>query len=124
MARALLQRVTLRRSKGRVTTISVAVANARQEWEESYRRLEATARDRPRYERLLEQVEAVCDELRRRIGQTFTLAELAQAYGEAERWSRDAVISTQPPTGWVSTLALVEGAAFHNYARGAVDFEP
>ena len=104
--------------------MSVALANARQEWEESHRRLEALARDRPRYERLLEQVDSVTDELRRRIGQTFTLAELAEAYGGAERWSRDAVAATQPPPGWVSTLALVEGAAFHLYARGAVDFEP
>ena len=103
---------------------SIAVDNARQEWEESQRRLEAAAHDRFRYERLLDQVEAVTDELRRRVGQTFTLAELVEAYGAAERWSRDAVAATQPPPGWVSTLSLVEGAAFCLYARGAVDYEP
>ena len=103
---------------------SISVENARQEWGESQRRLEATAHDRHRYERLLEAVAAVTDELRRRVGQTFTLAELAEAYGGAERWSRDAVAATQPPPGWVSTLSLVEGAAFGLYARGAVDYEP
>ena len=101
-----------------------AVENARQEWEESQRRLRATAHDRQRYEGLLEAVEAVTDELRRRVGQTFTLAELAEAYGDAERWSRDAVAASRPPPGWVSTLSLVEGAAFGLYARGAVDYEP
>jgi hypothetical protein len=100
------------------------VENARQEWEESHRRLEAEARDRARYERLLEQVEAVTAELRRRIGQTFTLAELARAYGDADRWSREVVAATHPPPGWPRTVSLVEGAAFHLYSRGAIDYAP
>ncbi len=104
--------------------MSVEVANARQEWEESYRRLEATARDRVRYERLLEQVSAITDELRRRVGPTFTLAQLADVYAGVERWSSDAVAATTPPPGWLSTVSLAEGAAFHLYARGAVDFRP
>ena len=99
-------------------------ANARQEWEESHRRLEVVAGDRVRYERLLEQVEAVTAELRRRVGQTFTLDDLARAYVDADRWSRDAVAATDPPPGWPRTLAVVEGAAFHVYARGAIDYEP
>ena len=104
--------------------MSVAVDNARQEWEDSHRRLEAEARDRAQYERLLEQVDAVNAELRRRIGQTFTLAELARAYDDADRWAREAVAATDPPPWWPRTLALVEGAAFHLYARGAVDYVP
>ena len=100
------------------------IETARREWEEGYRRLQAEAGDRLRYERLMVQVEVVSAELRRRVGQTFTLAELVEAYGAAERWSRDAVAATQPPPGWVSTLSLVEGAAFCLYARGAVDYEP
>jgi hypothetical protein len=104
--------------------VTAAVDHARQEWEESARRLEAEAPDRPRYERLLDQVDAVAAELRRRVGETFTLAELAEVYAGAEAWSRDAVAATSPAPGWVRTLALVEGAAFHRYARGAVDYEP
>ena len=72
----------------------------------------------------MRQVDAVTAELRRRVGQTFTLAELAAAYAGAERWSRDAVASSAPPAGWPRTLALVEAAAFHLYARGAVDYTP
>jgi hypothetical protein len=104
--------------------VSAAVEVARREWEESDRLLEAEARDRRRYERLLEQVDVVSAELRRRVGQTFTLAELAEEYGRVNRWSRDAVASSSPPPDWPRTLALVEGAAFHRYARGALDYVP
>jgi hypothetical protein len=104
--------------------MSVAVENARQEWEESHRRLEAEAADPDRYERLLAHVETVSAELRRRVGETFTLAELADAYARADEWARDAVAESDPGPGWPRTLALVEGAAFHLYARGAVDYAP
>jgi hypothetical protein len=102
----------------------VAVETARVEWEEGHRRLESYA-DRPDlYVRLLEQVEAVADELAKRVGQTFTLADLVEAYGGAERWSREAVAERAPAPGWPRTLSVVEGAAFHRYQRGAVDYEP
>jgi hypothetical protein len=104
--------------------VSAAVEVARREWEESHRLLEAEARDRGRYERLLDQVEVVSAELRRRIGQTFTLAELADEYARVDRWSRNAVASIGPPPDWPRTLALVEGAAFHRYALGALDYVP
>jgi hypothetical protein len=103
---------------------SSAVENARREWEESSRTLEAAADDPARYRSLLDQVDAVLAELRRRIGQTFTLAELVDEYGRAERWSRDAVQEAAPAPGWPRTLSLVEGAAFHVYARGATDYAP
>jgi len=66
----------------------------------------------------------VTDGLARRVGQTFTLVELAAAYGGVERWSRDAVAERAPAPGWPRTLSVVEGAAFHRYQRGAVDYEP
>jgi hypothetical protein len=100
------------------------VASARREWEEGSRRLEQEARDRATAERLLVQVEAVTDELRRRVGGTYTVAELAYAYAEAESWSREAVAERAPVPGWPRTLSIVEAAAFHQYARGAVDYEP
>jgi hypothetical protein len=102
----------------------VAVETARAEWDEGHRRLESYADQPEVYARLLEQVEAVSDELAKRVGQTFTLAELVEAYGGAERWSRDAVAERAPAPGWPRTLSVVEGAAFHRYQRGAVDYEP
>jgi hypothetical protein len=104
--------------------VSIAVTAARQEWEEGNRRFEEALREPAGRERLLAQVEVVTDELRRRIGQTFTLAELADVYTEAERWVRDTVAERAPAPGWLRNLASVEDAAFHLYARGAVDYEP
>jgi uncharacterized protein len=102
----------------------VSVEAVRQEWEEGNRRLEAFAPDRRAYARLLEQVEVLTDELRRRVGQTFTLAQLAEVYADAERWSRDAIAEQSPVPGWARTLSIVEDAAFHRYQRGAVDYTP
>ncbi len=94
----------------------------RQEWEEGDRRLEAERHDRRRYERLVQQLGVVTDELRRRVGQTFTLDELADAYRDAERWAREAVEEHAPGPGWPRDLALVLAAAFHAYQRGASDY--
>jgi hypothetical protein len=101
-----------------------SVESARQEWEEGYRRLQAEAHDRPRYHALMEQVDAIRDELRRRVGQSFTVAELARAYSEADSWIGETVAAQVPGAGWTRTLSLVEAAAFHLYARAATDYAP
>ncbi len=99
---------------------AVAVENARLQWEEGYRRLNEHASDRPVYLDLLAQVDVVIDELNRRVGQTFTLADLAVAYDDADRW----LLEVLPPGAGAIQLGLVEDAAFHLYARGAVDYAP
>jgi len=96
----------------------------RDEWEEGYRRLEADAGDRQRYAQLLAELELVLDELRRRVGQTFTLDELAATYAGADRWVQDAVAEREPAPGWPARLTTVQDAAFHVYSRGAVDYRP
>ena len=96
---------------------------ARLEWEDAYRGLLEAARDPVREESLRPQLEAVTNELRRRVGGAFTLGELADEYTRAEIWARDALAERATP-GWPRTLSLVEGAAFHLYARGAVDYVP
>jgi hypothetical protein len=97
---------------------------ARQEWEEGTRRLEATREDRHRYRRLLELLELLLDELRKRIGQTYTLAELVAVYGESERWGREVLEERAAAPGWPRDLSLVLAAAFDAYQRGAIDYEP
>jgi hypothetical protein len=94
----------------------------RHEWEDGHRRLEEERDDRARYRRLLEQVGVVDDELRRRVGGTFTLAELADAYRDADAWARQAVADRAPGPGWPRDLSLVLAAAFHAYQRGAADY--
>ena len=99
---------------------AVAIENARLQWTEGYRRLNEHAADRALHQRLLAQVDVLIDELNRRVGQTFTLAELAAAYDEADRWLLDVL---RPGSGAIQ-LGLVEDAAFHLYSRGAIDYAP
>ena len=96
----------------------------RHEWQEGHRRLQAASSDRARYARLLEEVDVVLEELRRRVGQTFTLDELAAAYTDADRWAQEALAERDPRPGWPTRLATVQDAAFHVYSRGAVDYRP
>jgi hypothetical protein len=100
------------------------VESARREWEDGHRRLHEQAARSEQPERLLAQVDAVAAELRRRVGGTFTLKELAAAYARADRWSRAVVADEAPAPGWPRTLSLVEAAAFHEYSRGAQDYAP
>ena len=102
--------------------MTAATESAKQEWEQAYRALVDLTE--PALEtRLSGQIEAILGELRRRVGGTFTLAELADEYGRADVWARH-VLSEQGASEWPRTQSLVEGAAFHLYARGAVDYEP
>jgi hypothetical protein len=75
-------------------------------------------------ERLDRQVDAVLRALRRRLGGSFTLLELADTYAGSERWVREAVSENARVPGWPGTLAVASDAAFHLYARGAVDYSP
>ncbi len=97
---------------------------ARQEWEEGARRLEAAREDRPRYRQLIDLLELVLDELRKRIGQTYTLAELVAAYGESDRWEREALEERAATPTWPRDLTVLIAAAFDAYQRGAIDYEP
>ena len=94
----------------------------RQEWADGYRRLEAERNDPPRYHRLLEEVELVTGELRKKIGQTFTLTQLEAGYRDAERWARELVGERALDASWPRDLSLVVAAAFHIYQRGAIDY--
>jgi hypothetical protein len=103
-----------------VTTLDVA----RQQWDEGNRRFEAHASDPEEYARLLEQLRVATEELRKRVGETFTLDQLAEAYAGADGWMRHAVEDRMESSGWIRQLSLVQDAAFHNYARGATDYRP
>jgi len=95
----------------------------RQEWEAGRRLFEAAQDEAGRYQRLLELRELLLDELRRRVGQTYTLTELAAAYADSERWARE-VLAERATPGWPRELTTVLAAAFAAYQRGAVDYEP
>ena len=100
------------------------VVLARQQWEEGRRRIERARSDPVAYARLASQVELVAGELRRRLGLTFTLADLARAYDGAEEWARDVLEDARDEGAPLPDTATIADAAFHVYARGASDYAP
>lgn len=96
----------------------------RQEWAEGNRRLEFEREDPGRYRVLKTQTAAIGEELRRRIGSVFTLAQLADEYARAERWSREVLADLPSEAQWAPGLTVAVDAAFHQFARGARDYEP
>lgn len=102
-----------------------SVELARQHWAEGHRRLVRTKDREPQlHARMLDQVAVVTAELRGRVGKTFTLAELADAYGAADVWARAAVEDHAESPDWLSSASTATDAAFHLYSRGARDYRP
>jgi len=103
---------------------AVDVDLARHQWEDGRRRIEALRTDPGAYRRLSAQVEVVTSELRRRLGQTFTLEELASAYDGADEWARDVLDDAREEGEPPPEMPTVADAAFYAYARGASDYAP
>lgn len=101
-----------------------AVVVARHEWEDGTRRLEAARDDVRHYHQLLELLDLIVGELRKRVGQTYTLAQLVGAYGEAESWARELLDERSSVASWPRDLTIVLAAAFDAYQLGAVDYAP
>jgi hypothetical protein len=97
---------------------------ARQQWAEGFRRLQAEAGDKRVQQGLWSQVETVTEELRRRVGAIYSLAQLADAYRGADRWAVEAISERAAGAGWQRSAAMATDAAFHLYARGARDYRP
>ena len=90
--------------------------NALFQWEEGERLM----RDTPEPERhdLERAGEAVVDELRRRLGSSFTLEELAELYGSGVDWALR--VAQADSAG--GDASWVVDAAFSRYAREATNF--
>jgi hypothetical protein len=90
-------------------------------WREGERRLaQADPRDQPALERVTAEI---VNELRRRVGGTFTTQELAQYYVDnGTDWCFDIATRVAPgnPEAW--DLTTVSGAAFARFVRGASDY--
>ena len=97
---------------------------ARHIWDDGNCRVDAARPDRRRHGRLMRHVDLVIGGLRRRVGQTFTLAELAEVYDGADRWVGDLLDNAEPDGTPVSEPGTIADAAFHAYARGALDYRP
>ncbi|HUZ82597.1 MAG TPA: hypothetical protein VMU73_10170 [Gaiellaceae bacterium] len=97
---------------------------ARHQWQDGDRRIESTRNDRVRYADRMAQVDILVNALRQRVGQVFTLEELADAYDGADEWARSVLDDADPNAPPVSEAGTVADAAFHLYARGAADYRP
>ena len=83
---------------GNLGPVGYPLANALFQWEEGWRELQAISD--PRARRLADRVvDAVREELRRRIGPTFTAAELADLYGRGTDWCLQVAIDVGPGGG-------------------------
>lgn len=98
--------------------------SARRDWEDGNGRFERACQDEVQAERLRPQFDLISAELRRRVGSTFTLAMLADAYAGSDAWMLQAVEEHAATPGWARSVSMVGDAAFHVYARGAVDYTP
>ena len=113
----------------------MSIAAARHQWEDGKRRLADEGEDTARARHLGVLVEAVVHELQRRVGQTFTLRDLADAYGGAEDWVREVIVTSAPPRSrerrsgrvlrWLGALLLLGLVFFVGLAVGrAVESAP
>jgi hypothetical protein len=93
--------------------------NALFQWESGKRRLDEIedARERRMADCV---VAAIRDELRRRIGPTFSAAQLADLYSEGTDWCQQVAIDVAPAIE--EDAQSLGDAAFWLYLRGATDF--
>ncbi len=91
--------------------MSYALENAVSQWEEGERRVG--------HERSLDRaVGAVVEELRRRLGSVFEIAELAELYSAGTDWASE--LARTKSAGADAVFAV--DAAFGRYAREAADY--
>jgi hypothetical protein len=90
-------------------------------WEDGQRRVaQADPEDRAVLERVRDQIVL---ELRRRLGGSFTTAELAALYSEqGTDWAFELATRVAPRTPAAWDVPTVAGAAFARYSREASDF--
>lgn len=91
--------------------MAYAIDNAIFQWEDGERRV----RERADLEGA---TFTVIEELRRRLGSSFSLAELADLYGEGTDWASE--VADRPGVG--TEAPAVVDAAFARYAREALDY--
>jgi hypothetical protein len=102
------------------TLAGMAFETAMEQWQAGARRLEEAPFDeRPVLEIVTREVQ---NELRRRLGSTFTTDELAELYDAGTGWVSDIAVAAAPDAPFAWDVRIVGDAAFSRYVRSAVDF--
>lgn len=102
--------------------MSYPLENALYQWEEGHRRLQELIEQTGGRGRAIGAVDAIREELKRRIGPTFTAAELADLYGQGTDWCLEVAGRVAPEQAYDWDPQLITDAAFHIYLRGATDY--
>ncbi|MEI8105223.1 MAG: hypothetical protein WCH31_05185 [Actinomycetes bacterium] len=97
----------------------VDVDLARLQWIEGRRRVGRAA---PPH--VWAQIDLITSALSRRVGQVFTLQDLADTYSAADGWTLDLLYDATPEGTAPPEVAMVADAAFHDFSRRAADYEP
>jgi hypothetical protein len=101
----------------------LSVLLAREDWRNGERIVERILADPARAAIATSVMRELARELRRRLGQTYTLAALAALYGDADRWGREAAQRVAPEIGWAHDSVFAD-AACARAARNARDWTP
>jgi hypothetical protein len=96
--------------------MAYALENALFQWREGERRVRDA--EEPGRMQLERAADLVVDELRRRLGSSFLVGELATYYAEGTDWAADLAQRYAPGTD----VSYVVDSAFARYAREASDF--
>lgn len=100
------------------------ILNARRQWREGEGRMDRFSTDSKRRALLESIVDALMQEVQRRIGQTFSMNELANLYEGAEAWAQPIVHAQAPEQVWAWDMGVVMDAAFFRFERRALDYTP
>ncbi|MDP9228359.1 MAG: hypothetical protein M3M99_04810, partial [Actinomycetota bacterium] len=95
--------------------------NALYQWEEGHRRLQELSAG-PRGARVLMAVDAIRDELRRRVGATYSASELADLYAQGTDWCLEAARRALPEEAVDLDPQAIADGAFYLHLRGASDY--
>lgn len=91
-----------------------------QQWRAGERRVAGAP---PERRRILDRVcERIFNELRRRLGGAFTVAELVSLYEQGTGWCMQVAVGAAPDAPWAWEAATVADAAFARYLREASDY--
>jgi hypothetical protein len=101
----------------------LSVRLAREDWRSGERAVERVLADPARAPIATSVLRELDRELRRRLGQTYTLAMLVALYADADRWARDAAQRVAPGIGWAQAGTFAD-AACARAARRARDWKP
>lgn len=98
----------------------VSYDTASDQWTAGLRRLDtAPAEQRHILELVTTRIEA---DLRRRLGGSFTAAELAELYDQGTGWCSDLAYAAAPEHPYAWDVRVVADAAFARYLRAATDY--